>query len=80
MRAGGARRLGRPAVLGGYRTVGQLIVVRPEFAKEPAPARVLGEGAVLVPPARPAVLVSAVAEDAPRLRRLLDGALTGLGA
>ncbi|MER5448458.1 urease accessory protein UreD [Streptomyces sp. NPDC002764] len=69
-----------PAVLGGYRAVGQLLVVRPEFGKEPVPARVLGEGAVLAPLAGPAVLVSAVAADALRLRRLLDEALAGLDA
>ncbi|MGW2516403.1 urease accessory protein UreD [Streptomyces sp. NPDC001617] len=68
-----------PAVLGGNRAVGQLVVVRPEFRVEPVAARVLGEGAVLVPLAGPAVLVSAVADDALRLRRVLDKALAGLG-
>lgn len=68
-----------PAVLAGHRAVGQLIVVRPEFAAEPVAARVLGDGAVVVPLAGPAVLVSAVAPDALRLRRLLDEALTSLG-
>ena len=37
-------------------------------------ARVLGEGAAVVPLAGPAVLVSAVAADALRLRRVLDEA------
>ncbi|MFF5498629.1 urease accessory protein UreD [Streptomyces aquilus] len=68
-----------PAVLAGHRAVGQLVVVRPEFAAEPVPARVLGEGAVVMPLAGPAALVSAVAPDALRLRRLLDEALTSLG-
>jgi len=68
-----------PAVLDGNRAVGQLVVVRPEFAVLPVMARVLGEGAALVPLAGPAVLVSAVAEDALRLRRVLDEALSGLG-
>ncbi|WP_435056817.1 urease accessory protein UreD [Streptomyces capoamus] len=63
-----------PAVLAGYRAVGQLVVVRPRFARSPVPAQVLGEGAALVPLAGPAVLVSAVAPDALRLRRLLDEA------
>ncbi|MES5823818.1 urease accessory protein UreD [Streptomyces sp. RG80] len=68
-----------PAVLGGHRAVGQLIVVRPEFATQPVAARVLGDGAVVVPLAGPAVLVSAVAPDALKLRRLLDEALASLG-
>ncbi|MFF1294413.1 MULTISPECIES: urease accessory protein UreD [unclassified Streptomyces] len=68
-----------PAVLAGHRAVGQLIVVRPEFAVEPVAARVLGDGAVVVPLAGPAVLVSAVAPDALKLRRVLDEALASLG-
>lgn len=68
-----------PAVLGGHRAVGQLVVVRPEFATDPVAARVLGDGAVVVPLAGPAALVTAVAPDGLRLRRLLDEALTGLG-
>ncbi|WP_371672996.1 urease accessory protein UreD [Streptomyces sp. NBC_00289] len=63
-----------PAVLAGHRAVGQLLVVRPEFADEPVTARVLGEGAAVVPLAGPAALVTAVAPDALRLRRLLDEA------
>ncbi|WP_435850561.1 urease accessory protein UreD [Streptomyces olindensis] len=68
-----------PAVLAGHRAVGQLVVVRPEFAAEPVPARSLGEGAALMPLAGPAALVTAVAPDALRLRRLLDEALASLG-
>ncbi|MEU0053214.1 urease accessory protein UreD [Streptomyces sp. NPDC006309] len=67
-----------PAVLAGHRAVGQLVVVRPEFADEPPVARMLGECAALVPLAGPAVLVSAVAPDALRLRRLLDAELDRL--
>ncbi|MFF0200180.1 urease accessory protein UreD [Streptomyces sp. NPDC005017] len=67
-----------PAVLGGHRAVGQLIVVGTEFAERPVTARVLGEGAVLMPLAGPAALVGAVAPDALRLRRVLDEALGGL--
>lgn len=67
-----------PAVLGGHRAVGQLVVVRPEFGQEPVAARMLGEGAALVPLAGPAVLVSAVAADGLRLRRVLDEALSSL--
>ncbi|MEU6198742.1 urease accessory protein UreD [Streptomyces sp. NPDC047061] len=68
-----------PAVLAGHRAVGQLVVVRPEFAVEPMAARMLGECAALTPLAGPAVLVSAVAADALRLRRVLDEALAQLG-
>ncbi|KOU63566.1 urease accessory protein ureD [Streptomyces sp. MMG1533] len=67
-----------PAVLAGHRAVGQVVVVRPEFANEPVAARVLGEGAVIVPLAGPAALVTAVAPDALRLRRILDEALISL--
>ncbi|POX60071.1 urease accessory protein [Streptomyces sp. Ru62] len=68
-----------PAVLSGCRAVGQLVVVRPEFVEAPVTARMLGECASLVPLAGPAALVTAVAPDALRLRRLLDEALAGLG-
>ncbi|MFI5686927.1 urease accessory protein UreD [Streptomyces sp. NPDC051636] len=64
-----------PAVLAGHRAVGQLVVARPEFAREPVASRMLGEGAALAPLAGPAVLVTAVAADALRLRRVLDQAL-----
>ncbi|QTD97062.1 Urease accessory protein UreD [Streptomyces cyanogenus] len=67
-----------PAVLAGYRAVGQLVVVREEFARSAVEAQVLGERAALIPLAGPAVLVSAVAPDALRLRRILDEALTRL--
>ncbi|MER7564989.1 urease accessory protein UreD [Streptomyces sp. NPDC048523] len=67
-----------PAVLAGHRAVGQLLVVRPEFADEPVPAQVLGEGAAVVPLAGPAALVTAVAPDALLLRRVLDAALLTL--
>ena len=42
---------------------------------QPVEARVLGEGAALIPLAGPAALVTAVAPDALRLRRVLDEAL-----
>ncbi|MDH6432563.1 urease accessory protein [Streptomyces sp. SAI-144] len=69
-----------PAVLAGHRAVGQLLVVRPEFADQPVTARVLGEGAAVVPLAGPAALVTAVAPDALLLRRVLDEALAALSA
>ncbi|MFI6406181.1 urease accessory protein UreD [Streptomyces sp. NPDC050548] len=68
-----------PAVLAGHRAVGQLVVVRPEFTQEPPVARMLGECAALAPLAGPAVLVTAVAADGLRLRRVLDEALVALG-
>ncbi|MET7482903.1 urease accessory protein UreD [Streptomyces sp. NPDC005538] len=68
-----------PAVLAGHRAVGQLVVVRPEFTHEPPVARMLGECAALAPLAGPAVLVTALAADGLRLRRVLDEALAALG-
>ena len=68
-----------PAVLAGHRAVGQLVVVRPEFGQQPVSARILGEGAAVCPLSGPAALVTAVAPDALRLRRLLDEALALLG-
>ncbi|MFJ4923058.1 urease accessory protein UreD [Streptomyces sp. NPDC088725] len=63
------------AVLGGHRAVGQLLIAGPEFEKEPAKPRSLGENAVLTPLAGPGVLVTAVAHDARELRRTLDEVL-----
>ncbi|WP_406480248.1 urease accessory protein UreD [Streptomyces sp. NBC_01615] len=68
-----------PAVLAGHRALGQLVVVRPEFEKELPKARLLGEYAALTPLAGPAVLVTVLAPDALRLRRVLDEALRVLG-
>ncbi|MFF3324888.1 urease accessory protein UreD [Streptomyces sp. NPDC002889] len=64
-----------PAVLAGHRAVGQLLVVDPQYAQKPVPARLLGTSAVLTPLAGPGVLVTAVAADARALRALLDEAL-----
>ncbi|GAA2341525.1 urease accessory protein UreD [Streptomyces kunmingensis] len=66
-----------PAVLAGHRALGQLVVVRPEFATDQPSATVLDAdgSAALTPLAGPAVLVTAVAPDALRLRRILDAAL-----
>ncbi|MGS2586578.1 urease accessory protein UreD [Streptomyces hebeiensis] len=63
-----------PAVLAGHRATGQLLVVGPEFDVKPARPRLLGESAVLTPLAGPAVVVTALAPDALRLRRVLDEA------
>ncbi|MBC7268135.1 MAG: urease accessory protein UreD, partial [Streptomyces sp.] len=53
-----------PAGLGGHRAVGQLVVVRPEFAETPVAARPIGASAAVLPLAGPAVLVTAVTPDA----------------
>lgn len=63
-----------PAVLGGHRAVGQLLLADPSFEDAPLPARLLGPTAALTPLAGPAVLVTAVAADARLLRRILDDA------
>ncbi|WP_282794486.1 urease accessory protein UreD [Streptomyces sp. CC224B] len=63
-----------PAVLAGHRAVGQLVVVRPEFRTNPPAAAVLAEHATLTPLAGPGILVTAVAPDGLRLRRILDEA------
>ncbi|MEU9027482.1 urease accessory protein UreD [Streptomyces sp. NPDC048383] len=68
-----------PAGLAGHRALGQLLVVDPAFAAAPPPAAVLGEFAAATPLAGPAVLVTALAPDALRLRELLDAALRSYG-
>ncbi|WP_369218557.1 urease accessory protein UreD, partial [Streptomyces flavofungini] len=67
-----------PAVLGGRRAVGQLVVVRPEYEQGRPEAALLGEWAALTPLAGPGVLVTAVAPDALQVRRALDTALRDL--
>ncbi|MER5990378.1 urease accessory protein UreD [Streptomyces viridosporus] len=67
-----------PAGLAGHRAVGQVLLARPEFATDPPTARSWEEGAAVMPLAGPAALVTAVAPDALRLRRLLDAALASL--
>ncbi|NGO80944.1 urease accessory protein UreD [Streptomyces sp. YC504] len=67
-----------PAVLGGLRALGQLLVVRPEFTEAPVQPCMLGEHASLTPLAGPAALVTAVARDGLAVRRVLDTALESL--
>ncbi|MET8859502.1 urease accessory protein UreD [Streptomyces sp. NPDC004579] len=67
-----------PAVLAGHRALGQLVIVKAEFEKDPPAARPLREYAALTPLAGPAVLVTALAPDALLLRRVLDEALNEL--
>lgn len=66
------------AVLAGHRAVGQLLVVDPDFREKPVEPCLIGDTAALAPLAGPAALVTAVAQDARRLRRVLDEALTQL--
>ncbi|MGW0642554.1 urease accessory protein UreD [Streptomyces badius] len=67
-----------PAVLGGHRATGQLLLADPSFEDTPLPARLLGPTAALTPLAGPAVLVTAVAADARVLRGILDDAMREL--
>ncbi|WP_246212492.1 urease accessory protein UreD [Streptomyces abyssomicinicus] len=64
-----------PAVLAGHRAVGQILLVDPAFAVRPPPSRLLGQAASLVALPGPAALITALAPDALRLRRLLEEAL-----
>ncbi|NGO83602.1 urease accessory protein UreD [Streptomyces sp. 196(2019)] len=67
-----------PAVLGGHRAVGQLLLADASFEEAPPAPRLLGPTAALTPLAGPAVLVTAVAPDARLLRAILDDALREL--
>ena len=65
-----------PAVLAGHRALGQLVVVRPEFSGHAGRGSdCWGRAPRSFPLAGPAALVTAVAPDALRLRRVLDEAL-----
>ncbi|GAP45759.1 urease accessory protein UreD [Streptomyces azureus] len=69
-----------PAVMGSHRACGQLLVVDPSLTPAALPPVLLGDAGtpaqgVLVPLAGPALLATAVADTATRLRRLLDEAL-----
>ncbi|MFE7537376.1 urease accessory protein UreD [Streptomyces rhizosphaericola] len=67
-----------PAVLGGHRAVGQLLLADASFEDASPAPRLLGPTAALTPLAGPAVLVTAVAPDARLLRAILDDALREL--
>lgn len=72
-----------PAVLGGRRAVGAVLVVDPEWT-DPAEGRhhftvTTGTDAALLPLGGPAVLLTALAHDALTLHRRLDSLLDGLG-
>lgn len=64
-----------PAVTGGHRAIGTLLVVEPGWGDEPPAATPLAGDAALLPLEGPAVLVSALCPDALTLRRSLDAAL-----
>ncbi|MET9922396.1 urease accessory protein UreD [Streptomyces sp. NPDC006435] len=69
-----------PAVVGPHRACGQLLVVDPAFTPAGLPPVLLGDPdgpahGVLAPLAGPALLATAVADTATRLRHLLDEAL-----
>ncbi|MGW2183546.1 urease accessory protein UreD [Streptomyces sp. NPDC001732] len=69
-----------PAVVGPHRACGQLLVVDPSFTPAALPPVLLGAPdtpahGVLAPLAGPALLATAVADTASRLRHLLDDAL-----
>ncbi|GGU90643.1 urease accessory protein UreD [Actinomadura cremea] len=73
-----------PAVLGGNRAVGQLLVIDPAYRDRPPDTRLLdglptGAHGVVAPLPGPGVLLTAVAPDAGGLRRCLDAALRHLG-
>ncbi|WP_406098872.1 urease accessory protein UreD [Streptomyces sp. NBC_01013] len=67
-----------PAVLGGHRALGQLLVVDPAFDEKAPDTRKLGATAVLTRLAGPAVLVTVLAVDARELRAVLDRAAADL--
>ncbi|MFE0190945.1 urease accessory protein UreD [Streptomyces sp. NPDC058989] len=80
-----------PAVLGGHRAVGQLLVIDRQGESGPAEVRLFGAAAggrsadgagqgVLAPLAGGALLATALAPDALRLRRLLDEAARSAAA
>jgi urease accessory protein len=70
-----------PAVLGGVRAVGSLLMVDPCWADGHRPAaRPLGPNAALLPLAGPAVVAVASCADAHMVRTLLDRTATELGA
>ncbi|MFI6862820.1 urease accessory protein UreD [Streptomyces sp. NPDC050421] len=69
-----------PAVLGGHRAIGQLLLVDPAFDDKGPDPRLLGATAVLTRLAGPAALVTVLAADARELRTVLDRAADELAA
>lgn len=68
-----------PAVGGGHRCAGSLLVVDPAWSDGAPDAIALGPAASVLPLAGPAMQVLAVADDARSLRALLDAGLAAVG-
>lgn len=64
-----------PAVTGGHRAIGSLLVVDPAWSDGPPSAVALAGDAAVMPLSGPAVLVSSLCPDALTLRRSLDAGL-----
>ena len=72
-----------PAVLADYRATGQILIVDPAFERNSPEPQLFGDDSedgqgILTPLAGPAALVTAIAPDGLRLRRLLDTTQTAL--
>jgi urease accessory protein len=65
-----------PAVTGGHRAIGSLLIVDPAWSHDPPAAMPLDGDAAIMPLSGPAVLVSALCPDGVALRRSLDSGLT----
>lgn len=68
-----------PAVMGGHKCVGNVLVIDPQWREAPPAARVFAPDAALMPLEGPAVAISALATDAWALRQRLDQGIQLLG-
>ncbi|HET6562421.1 MAG TPA: urease accessory protein UreD [Marmoricola sp.] len=68
-----------PAVTGGHRAVGSVLVVDPDWVERPPTVRQVDGEAALLPLTGPAALVTALAGDNLQLRRRLAAGLAELG-
>jgi urease accessory protein len=69
-----------PAVTGGHRAIGSVLVVDPAWTDATPPAAALDGDSALLSLAGPAVLISTLTTDSLTLRRSLDASLKTLGA
>jgi urease accessory protein len=69
-----------PAVLGGRKCIGSVLVVNPDWGERVPDARAFETCAALLPLAGPAIMVSALADDTLALRGLLDHGTSLLGS
>jgi urease accessory protein len=69
-----------PAVTGGHRALGSILVVDPAWTHASPAATALDDDTALLPLNGPAVLISALTADSLTLRRRLDTGLHALGA